>query len=71
MMFKKRCIQWNIYIADTLLQRWIYGQTLIKLLYIYEPDAYKADSHKTDSFFVYQMKILSKNFFCKADTGQD
>ena len=46
---------------------WIYSQTLIKSLY--KAGIYKADSHKTDTFYAYQIKTSPKVTPCKAETG--
>ena len=45
---------------------WIYGETLIDLC---KAEIYKADSHKTDTFFVHQMKLSTKTILFKADAG--
>ena len=67
-------IKRTLYKAYISLKRTVYLGTdgfTVKLLWknLYKADNYKADSRKTDTFFVPQMNFLPKNNLYKADTG--
>ena len=63
-------MKWTPFKVDTSLRRMVLLYTdgfPVKLLQqnLYKTDTCKADSHKTDTFFVYQMKNLPKKLSVK------
>ena len=73
-MYSGISIKRTLYKADISLIGTVYLGTdgfTVKLLRknVHTADNYKADSRKTDTFFVPQMNFLPKNNLYKADTG--
>ena len=68
-------IKWTLYKVDISVDWQLIQERkvfTVKLLWknLYTADNYKADSRKTNTFFVPQMNILPKNNLYKADTGK-